>query len=250
MKINDKMLSLPPYLSTPWSNVRTIHMKGSNLIISLHDGDTVAIPGLSQPLIDAIFSLHAAYLEREINEQSSLLENPQQKANIPINQPWSQAFLLGDQNADQSIRFGVGLEGMASALQHNSAQMYAPDLPKPILDKIAAIAKIVAPEDVNALPKAEPHCNCVHCQIARAITQAAHPEAENITASPKEELEEKVSAEDLNFQQWEISQSGEKLYTVINRLDTNEKYSVYLGHPVGCTCGRTGCEHILAVLKS
>ena len=236
MKINEKILSLPPYLSTPWSNVRALHMKGALLVVSLHDGDTVAIPGLSPHLIETIFSAHAAYFEKEIIEKAPSVENSLS------NNPFSQAFFLGDQNSDQSVRFGVGLEGMASALQHNPSQMHAPDLPKPILDKIAAIAKIVAPEDINALPKPEPHCNCIHCQIARTITQSA--------AHSPEEIEETVAPEELNFQQWDIAQSGEKLYTVVNRLDTNEKYSVYLGHPVGCTCGKSGCEHILAVLKS
>lgn len=239
MKINDKILSLPPYLSTPWNNVRAIHMKGALLVVSLYDGDTVSIPGLNPPLVESIFAAHAAHLEKEISEKASSMDTPNLK-----NNPFSQAFFIGDQNPEQAVRFGVGLEGMASALQHNPSQMHAPDLPKPILDKIAAIAKIVAPEDLNALPKPEPHCNCVHCQIAKAIYQAAHPHA------PQEETEESVSPEELNFRQWDISQSGEKLYTVVNRLDTNEKYSVYLGHPVGCTCGKPGCEHILAVLKS
>lgn len=244
MKINQNILSVPPYLSTPWGNVRAIHMKGSLLVVALIDGDTISIPNLSPQIIDSIFDAHAAYLEREINQQ--LQHSPSSEMqNMKLNNPIAQAFLLGDQNADQSIRFGVGLEGVASALQHNSLQMNAPDLPKPILDKIAAIAKIVAPDDINALPKPEPHCNCVHCQIARAISQAILHQSTAI-----EEIEETITPEDLNFQQWDIIQTGDKLFAVSNRLDTTEKYSVYLGHPVGCTCGKSGCEHILAVLKS
>ena len=48
----------------------------------------------------------------------------------------------------------------------------------------------------------------------------------------------------------EITQTGDKLFTVVNKLDPQENYHVYLGHPVGCTCGKQGCEHILVVLKS
>ena len=43
---------------------------------------------------------------------------------------------------------------------------------------------------------------------------------------------------------------NDKLFTVINKLDQQEKYNVFLGEPVGCTCGKQGCEHMLAVLKS
>lgn len=240
MKINKNILSLPPYLSTPWSNVRTIHMKGAIMVISLLDGDTVSIPGLSSNLIESIFLAHAEHLEKGFEQKHSNVENT---TNAKLSNPFSQPLFMGDQNSEQTIRFGVGLEGVASALQHNPAQMHAPDLPKQILDKISAIAKIVAPEDINALPKPEPHCNCAHCQIARAIIL-------NAAQKQDEEVEEAVSEQDLNFQQWEITQSGDKLFNVVNRLDSTEKYSVYLGHPVGCTCGKSGCEHILAVLKS
>ena len=44
-------------------------------------------------------------------------------------------------------------------------------------------------------------------------------------------------------------QTDEKMFTVTNRLDKNEKFNVYLGKPIGCTCGKEGCEHILAVLR-
>ena len=127
--------------------------------------------------------------------------------------------------------------------------MNAPDLPAEILEKIASIAKIIAPEDQNSLPKSEPHCNCFYCQVSRAIQAGLiHHEA---GAKPQEEPnEEPISDEDLSFQQWDILQASDNLYTVINRLDTQEKYNVFLGQPVGCTCGKLACEHILAVLKS
>ena len=62
--------------------------------------------------------------------------------------------------------------------------------------------------------------------------------------------EEEVTDRDLSFQQWAIEQTGDKLFCVTNKLDRLEKYNVFLGDPVGCTCGIQGCEHILAVLKS
>ena len=128
-------------------------------------------------------------------------------------------------------------------MQHNPAQANSPDLPEEVLNKVSAIAKIVTPEDMKSLPKAEPHYNCIHCQIARAI----HKGIQNMDG--EREDEEEVADEELQFQQWDIKQKGE-LFVVTNRLDTAEQYHVYLGNPVGCTCGKSGCEHIVAVLKS
>ena len=161
---------------------------------------------------------------------------------------------MGDD--DQSIfRFqGANVENMetfGSSLLHNSAQANMPNLPEEVLNKIAAIAKIIAPGDIQNMPKPEPHCNCPHCQIARAIHSQSPEEIVEATPSILVQKEEEViSEQELTFQQWEITQTDNKLYSVANRLDLLEKYNVYLGEPVGCTCGISGCEHILAVLKS
>ena len=40
------------------------------------------------------------------------------------------------------------------------------------------------------------------------------------------------------------------LIVVTNPLDANEHYNVFLGDPIGCTCGQKNCEHIRAVLNS
>ena len=112
----------------------------------------------------------------------------------------------------------------------------------PIHPNPIAIAKIISPSEELLLPKSEPGCNCFFCQIARAL----NPELSSSHTTD----EPAIADEELQFQQWDIKQTGEKLYSVINRLDEHEKYNVYLGHPIGCTCGKQGCEHILAVLKS
>ena len=126
-------------------------------------------------------------------------------------------------------------------MQHNSAQGDAPDLPAELIQKIAGIAQIMAGGDLKNFPKPEPHCNCMHCQVARAIHNGEKED---------EADEETVSDEDLQFRTWDISQSGEKLFTVTNPLDSDEHYNVFLGSPVGCTCGESHCEHIRAVLSS
>jgi hypothetical protein len=62
--------------------------------------------------------------------------------------------------------------------------------------------------------------------------------------------EEEVSPHELKFREWDIQQAGDKLYNVSNPFDKGEQYQVYLGNPVGCTCGKSKCEHIVAVLNS
>ena len=224
MLINDKILNLPPYLSTSWENVTSIHMKGALLVVVLKEGEVVHIPGLGSTVIETIFSAHAKFLEMDSSSLKKI------------------------DNVEIPFRFGFATaDSMAQAMQHNPAQANTPDIPDEILSKISAMTKIIAPEDSNILPKAEPHCNCMHCQIARAIHRGQ--DKEEITFIAKD-AEEEVLDEELSFQQWEITQTGDKLYAVINRLDSQEKYSVYLGHPIGCTCGTENCEHIVAVLKT
>lgn len=241
MRINNKILSLPPYISTTWNNIQSLHMKESILVVSLNDGSSIDIPDLKPEIVEIIFTTHANAFEHQSEHPNTSLPNFHKTSN---------PFLSTLTNETETpFRLGFGsFDALGSALQHNPTQANAPDLPKEVLSKISAIAKIVSPEDLAGLPKPEPHCNCVHCQIARAITgEQLTQQPDSISEAQEEEI---ISNEELTFCQWEIIQTSDKLYTVINRLDTQEKYSVYLGHPVGCTCGKQGCEHILAVLKS
>ncbi len=235
IKINEKILSIPPYISTSWSHITALHIKGNLLVIVLIDGDTINIPGLSKETIELIFNHHATYLENESFNLSHPPSSPKKE---------SLSSLL-DQVTEPTIRLAFGsLDGLGAVMQHNPAQANAPTLPPELLQKISGIAKIIAPLEDSLLPKAELSCNCFYCQIARALNPQNDGEEEL-----KPELEE-IKDEELQFQQWNIIQTGNNLFSVINRLDDHEKYSVYLGHPVGCTCGKQGCEHILAVLKS
>lgn len=232
MYLNDKYFSFPPYISTSWEHVVSINYKEDELFVSLVNGNVVVIEGLEDAEIDSIFKAHATYLEKEaLRKQPGKIEQPKFQPNVA----GGEIFKLG---------FGA-TDGYGMMLQHNPAQANAPELPKEILHKISSIAKILAPEDVSLLPSAEPNCNCFHCQIAKAIEASFAPQIKE-----ELEIEEKVSEEDLKFQQWEIVQTGDKLFSVKNKLDPKEVYSVYLGQPIGCTCGKEGCEHILVVLKS
>jgi hypothetical protein len=238
MIINSKIVHLPPYLSTSWSYIASIHMNDSILVFTLVNGNVITVANLPLEIVENIFRAHAEFLD-----SSSIQEKPSlsQAKNL---HPFTQALMSAEQNMESPFRFGFsGLDGLGSALQHNQAQSNAPDLPEEFLQKISAIAKIVTPEDQTALPKAEPHCNCMHCQIARAITSGIQVKANEPEPEPL------VLAEELTFQPWNIQQTGDKMY-LVTKCETLEKWTVYLGDPVGCTCGESGCEHILAVLKS
>lgn len=238
MKINSKYLHLPPHISTSWTQVRAIFQKQGDLFVSLIDGTVIAIHGIETEIVTSIFDAYAAFLEA----QHSRPERP------PFQLFQVASGQGGSPEIKGSLKFGFeNMESMASAMQHNPAQANLPDLPKEMVNKIAEIARLVAPDEVQNMPKPEPHCNCPHCQIARAIHQI-DPKTEQV--AHQESIEDTVSEEDLSFQQWEIIKTGDKLYSVTNRLDQNEKYTVFLGDPVGCTCGKSGCDHILAVLKS
>jgi hypothetical protein len=223
MQVTDKILSLPPYISTAWKNIVSIHVEtrpyGHVLLIELVTGTKVEVPNLDPKLMEQIFSMHALVLEKEGSQN-------------PIA---TQTF---------AIPFPFPIEGLTSTLQHNPEQADTPPLPPEMLEKIQSL-KGILPEDLTSLQKAEPHCNCPYCQITRAITGALL-EAE---ASPLQ-IEEEVSAADLTFRDWDIKQENDRIYSVTNPLDKKEHYNVFLGEPVGCTCGSKNCEHIQAVLRS
>lgn len=234
MRINNKILSIPPYISTHWSNISAIYMRDATLIVGLIDGDTIEVPGLSLEQIQSIFDIHADVVE----EEEKFFDQSVHATQPPF------PFLQGMNGSDFQLSLG-GLDGFHNMMQHNPEQMNGPDLPNEILDKVHAISKIVTAESSQDLPIAEPHCNCMHCQIARAISA----EGEVTRHTLVDETIDPIEPEELQFQQWDINQTEDKMFTVTNRLDNTETFNVYLGKPVGCTCGKEGCEHILAVLR-
>jgi hypothetical protein len=243
MKITPKILSIPPYLSTSWTQIRALYVQDKALVICLADGATISIPDLDPKEIETIFAAHSAFADH-------LLSSTSQEVPFQMHMPHAPSAVPHVEGMS-SMHFNLeGMENFQSALQHNPQQAHIPNLPEEILKKIAAIAKIVAPAEIENLPKPEPHCNCPHCQIARAVHGTPENEKVEHPAETSHKIDEEVHAEDLVFQQWEIAQVGDNLYSVKNKLDPIEQYRVFLGEPVGCTCGVAGCEHILAVLKS
>lgn len=246
MKINTKILSIPPYISTAWKNIASLHVEsqdqGLNLVITLLSGAKIEIPLMEPQIIEVIFAAHSQVLEQE---ERALQPKPIPK--LPLN-------LIPEQEQILSLQFPgkvflSNIDHLTSLAQHNPEQADMPDMPEDLLQKVTQLAQTIGIDDPGAIQKPEPHCNCMHCQIARAIHKGVD---EAKIANPKTEQgeEEIVTDEDLKFKTWDIAQTGEKLYQVSNPLDAKEQYCVFLGDPVGCTCGEKHCEHARAVLSS
>ena len=251
IKINNKLISIPPFLSTKWSYIASIHSFENYLIFNLLNDEIIEIPNLPEDIIHKIFEKHATYLESEEADLNSMplndqQENPTEASSFPFNLPPELQALSGQLPFHIGMENGVG--GFQSLMQHNSEQKDAKDLPKEILEKIATISGIVAPNQEMEISKPEPHCNCFHCQISRAILKKKEKEEDE--KEVEEDLNAEVSDDELNFQQWDIKQDEEHLFTVTNRLDSKEEFHVHLKDPIGCTCGKDNCEHIIAVLES
>lgn len=243
MKITPKLLSIPPYISTSWRNIIALHVRNEELIISLSDGEVIKIPGLSTDTINSIFLAHSSYIEHEAQLEA------QQRENSPTNMqppPFIQALMAADNHNLGQMRVGfTSFDEAGLIMQHNPAQADAPDIPFEILQKIAAIAKILAPESGDLIPQAEPNCNCMHCQLSRAIHGGDTIESMDHTIQHRAPADKEVP-----FEPWEVKQTEDKLFQVTNKQDPSEHYNVFLGDPIGCTCGVNGCAHILAVLRS
>ncbi len=242
MKITPYVFSLPPYISTTWQQVAALHVQQDDgipvLIVDLFNGNRIEIPGLDPDILERIFSMHTAFNESCGDGSERLSDNA----------------LKGDLSSLLSLHIpskflGESIEKMAGALQHNPDAADTADLPQEILDKAATIAQSLGIEDASSVPSATEGCNCLFCQIARTM-HAQITVVANSAAPAEEQIEEVISEEDLQFKTWDIHQKDGQLYEVVNPLDAHEHYSVFLGTPVGCTCGSRHCEHIRAVLRS
>lgn len=241
-KISQKILSIPPYISTSWKNINTLHMKeieGNPVLnIVLHNGTIIEIPNLDSTLVEQIFQAHTQYVDQDSKE-------PQIES--------FKSYEPAKGTTDSSFSFGVpfqmsgpeGMDSVSSFLQHNPEQANTPEMPKEVIEKITTITKTLGMDMTQMnIPKAEPHCNCPYCQIARAIQTG------NTDITEAKPIEEEITEDDLRFREWDIKQEDDRLYIVTNPLNTDEHYQVFLGNPVGCTCGEQNCEHVRTVLNS
>ena len=241
MRINHKVLSIPPYLSTSWKNISSLRSKPCGekhaLVIYLQDGSCIEVPDLESLVIQAIFEAHAKYVESEAKQTPS--------SQVPL-EPKAPLKSFEPKDLPLGIKF-FEFENMNSMLSHNEADRYSPDLPTYVLSKIESISKDMGLSDSATLPHPEPGCNCPYCQIAKSLQNNVEPHSEKIDV---EDVDEEVTDQDLSFTSWIIRPSGENFYSVTHPDNPKEEYQVHLGTPIGCTCGSNQCEHIKAVLSS
>lgn len=229
IKVTLKGLSIPPLLSTTWSNILSLSMNGNDLQVKLNDGSVINIPTLTPEQITLIFEKHEKFLET--------IE--------PAARP-EKAFRLDIASMDDSGKLGfVAFDELGSMMRHDPAQADLPDLPSQVIEKINMLAQSLPSLGLDQLPEAVVGCNCMHCQITRALSGSELQQNPELLV-----IEEAISEQELAFSEWNIIETEDKLYTVSNKLDPTEEYHVFLGNPIGCTCGNNRCEHILAVLKS
>ncbi|MDE3055539.1 MAG: hypothetical protein KGI80_02430 [Verrucomicrobiota bacterium] len=218
MKITLEVLSIPPFLSTTWENVRSLSLTttGELRIHLVGNSKVVEVPSLNPESVSLIFETHARYLDKKKSVSKDL----------PLG-------AIG-------FRLPMPSEGGVAEpfpMQHNPEQAGLPPLPPAVLKKVTSMAEALGLSDFDALPTTEPGCHCLFCQVVNAFRS-------------KKVEEEDVSPEDLKFRDWEVSQIADHLYSVQNPIDREEQYRVFLGEPLGCTCGQKNCEHIRAVLKT
>ena len=248
MKITDTIVSIPPYISTSWNNISSLHMEENALVFTLIDGKRISIQHLSPEVIEQVFSAHASFLESHLKKSPEIVKNAKAQATsqFSIEQLFTSPInITSFENAGQ----------MGQMLQHNPSHADLPPIPDEVAVKIEALAKIIPEDELLSMPPAEVDCNCMYCQINRILRRSIgdlpketptrlpdHPQLSN--------EEEKITEDELRFEQWKVEEIRENMYSVTNKLDTKEQYTVYLGTPVGCTCGKPNCEHIIAVLRS
>ena len=239
MKITPKIFSIPPYLSTSWENVASLRVSEDLLMVTLKDGAICIIPNLPKEIIAQIFTHHAESIESK---------SPQKENVAVLVEGMHTGFK--DLIAMLTKVGSNAITSLGKALEHDPRNAHLPPLPPEMVEKVKLLINIIPKEDVLAMPEAENNCNCMYCQINRILRQTLlieeAPKPDLIAEEPAEHIEEK----DLEFSEWIIEPISEKLYRVTNKLDPKEEYRVFLGDPIGCTCGKPHCEHVLAVLRS
>lgn len=238
MKVNAQVLSIPPYISCPWHQVSSLcveTLQGERyLIVYMQNGSKVRVPDPSPTLVDMVFTAHGEFLDKA--DRGNIATNSSASNTLP------NGIKLNSEVAMNLIPMPLGMGSFVDLMQHSSEQKNMPDLPRDILDKVVGLLRSIASEEIKHMPKAEPHCNCFHCQVSRKAHMSLGDLPEDVDAP--------VSDEELQFRSWDVKAEGEKVFTVTNPLDETESFSVYLGNPVGCTCGQNRCAHIEAALRS
>lgn len=233
-KITDKLISIPPYVSTSWDQVSALQREGEVLHIFLLSGAKITIPHVSEEAFQHLFTHHSRWIEKE----TPLSQTAPDVTFDTIQKGLKDVVSL-------TMKLGVSALGqLGQVLEHNPAHAHLPPLPPEMVDRIKALTNIISKEDLKSLQPPVEHCHCLYCQIVRLLRGN-----ELLTEEPSPQ-DEVIEDKDLQFSQWQVAPLADQQYIVRNKLDSHEEYKVFLGDPMGCTCGKPHCEHIVAVLRS
>jgi hypothetical protein len=125
-----------------------------------------------------------------------------------------------------------------SLLEHDPDLKDASPLPDEVKAKLKGLLEEMPKLDKIKFPEVHDDCNCPFCQIMTLLQE---------DESDEEEL---VSDEDLHFSTWKQDTLTDHLIKLIHPFNEEENYIVSLDHPITCSCGQTGCEHIEHVLRN
>jgi hypothetical protein len=252
MRFDTKIFSIPPHISTTWDQIASLQISARDegypdLVVHLKNGDKVQVPNLNPTLIEGIFALHSKILSIPSEEEKTTSEQdtaPQPKLPPPTDWRSTSSFALLKEAFNPfevANQFGIDLPipSKVSILEHDPTMANAPSLPREMLRKLTAIARSLHLAANIAPPEVEMDCNCIHCQIGKAILAGL---AQN------EHLDEEVDLEDLTFCDWNIQKQSEHSYLVSHKVDS-EEYAVTLDPP-SCSCQEKNCSHIKSVLES
>ena len=210
MKINSRLLNIPPYISTTWDSVSGIFLdEKTNLFhITLHNGTKVSIPNLERVVIEQAFKAHAEYVEEQSEPRTAEILS-------------KNVFPLGTLG-----KTPINLENLGAftgMMQHDPSQSDAYDLPREILDRVSQVAKALGlDQGAFDTPEGEPHCNCPFCQIANVL-HGTTKETETLVNNGEEEIPDT----ELKFREWDITQVADKL-----SRDNNHNFAVFSLDPI------------------
>lgn len=142
MIINNKLLSIPPFISTSWRDVELLLSDGQHTLnIYLKNGTLVKISHLLKDQLDLIFKVH-------------------------------QDVLL-NQNTDKKPPFldPLMVQFSGQILEHDPELFDFQPLPDDMLGKLKALSSALPKPDKDRMPQIHPGCRCPHCQIMTVILE-------------------------------------------------------------------------------
>lgn len=207
----------------------------------------MAIPNLPSSMQELLFSCHIEAIERtqKTDHHSPVLRQEDLHAILNAVQTGIKEIMALILKLGSSAISSVG-----KVLEHDPNNSHLPPIAEEMKKKILLLLNVVPKEDILAMPTPVLGCNCMYCQINRTLREGIGIHESDLEENRDQENDDTVDEKDLEFSEWNVTPISEKLFLVRNKLDEHEEYRVFLGNPIGCTCGKANCEHIVAVLRS